>query len=174
MFGPAFLVSPVTEYRARSRPVYLPKALWYDFWSGARAAGGRSVDAAAPFDAMPLFVRAGSIVPVGPELQYTDEKPADPIALYVYTGADGAFELYEDDGVSYDYEKGAASRIPLRWDERSKTLTIGKREGAFAGMLAERRFDVVFVSASRPVGFSFDPKPDRSVTYRGEAVTVKL
>jgi alpha-D-xyloside xylohydrolase len=174
MFGPAFLVNPVTTYKARSRSVYLPKAGWYDFWTGAATAGGRRLDAAAPYETLPLFVRAGSIVPFGPELQYTDEKPSDPIALYVYTGADGVFTLYEDDGTSYGYEKGALARIPLRWDEKARTLTIGKREGSFPGLLAERTFQVVFVSRAKPVGFSFDPKPDRSVRYSGEAVTVRM
>jgi alpha-D-xyloside xylohydrolase len=173
MFGPALLVNPVTTFKARSRQVYLPRADWYDFWTGAAVAGGKTIDAPAPYDAMPAYVRAGSIVPFGPELQYTDEKPADPITLYVYTGADGAFTIYEDDGVSYGYERGAFARIPVRWDERAKTLTIGRREGSFPGMLAERTFEVVFVSKAKPVGFSFAPKADRAVTYRGEAVVVR-
>lgn len=174
MFGPAFLVSPITAYKARSRSVYLPKADWYDFWTGAMSAGGKTVDVAAPYDRIPLFVRAGSIVPFGPELQYAAEKPADPVTLYVYTGANGSFSLYEDDGMTNGYEKGQFARIPFSWDEKSKTLTIGKREGAFPGMLAERTFRVVFVSKSKPTGFSFDAEPDKTVAYRGDAVTVKL
>jgi alpha-D-xyloside xylohydrolase len=174
LFGPAFLVNPVMTYKARSRQVYLPDASWYDFWTGAMTAGGKTIEAPAPYDSMPLYVRAGSIVPFGPELQYTDEKPADPVTLYVYTGADGSFTLYEDDGTSYGYEKGEFARIPLRWDEKARTLTVGKREGTFRGMLSERTFQVVFVSKAKPVGFSFDPKPDRSVRYSGEAVTVRM
>ena len=108
-----------------------------------------------------MHVRAGSIVPVGPELQYTDEKPADPITLYVYAGADGAFTLYEDDGVSYGYEKGAFATIPIRWEDATRTLTIGKREGIFPGMLARRTFQVVLVRRDRPVPFSFNPKPEQ-------------
>lgn len=173
LFGPALLVNPVTEYRARSRPVYLPRAAWYDFWTGRRLAGGRTVEAAAPYDRIPLYVRAGSMLPEGPELQYADEKPADPITLWVYTGADGRFSLYEDDGTSYGYERGRFTRIPLRWDEASRTLTIGRREGSFAGMLQRRTFRVVFVSAARPVGFSFEPRPDRTVSYSGEEVRVR-
>ena len=173
LFGPALLVSPVTEYRARSRPVYLPRGAWYDFWTGRRLAGGRTVRADAPFERIPVFVRAGSIVPIGPELQYADEKAADPITLVVYTGADGRFSLYEDDGASYGYERGEFARIPLRWSERSRTLTIGRREGAFPGMLASRSFGVVFVSRKRPVGFGFDLRPDRTVGYAGEAVRVR-
>jgi alpha-D-xyloside xylohydrolase len=174
MFGPAFLVNPVMDYKARSRAVYLPKADWYDFWTGGMTGGGRSVTVDAPFDTMPIYVRAGSIVPVGPELQYTTEKPADPVTLYVYTGSDGAFTLYEDDGLTYGYEKGAFARIPVRWSQRAGTLTIGAREGSFPGMLSDRTFQVVFVSKQRPVGFSFDPKVDQSVRYTGQEVTVKM
>src|SRR4029077_14173213 len=164
MFGPAFLVSPVTTYKARKRSVYLPVAPgWYDFWSGAAAAGGKTIDVAAPYDALPVHIKAGSIVPTGPELMYTDEKPADPIVLWVYAGADGAFPLYEDDGVSYGYEKGASARIPIRWSDATKTLTIGKREGAFPGMQKAHTFEVVLVSKDKPVGFTFTPKADKSV-----------
>jgi len=174
LFGPAFLVSPVTTYKARSRPVYLPPAGWYDFWTGAAVAGDQTIDAPAPYDSIPLHVRAGSIVPLGPELQYTGEKPADPITLLVYAGADGAFTLYEDDGLTYAYESGAFARIPLRWRDATRTLTIGQREGAFPGMLAERSFEVLLVSRDKAVGFSFAPHADRTVRYRGETVEVRL
>jgi alpha-D-xyloside xylohydrolase len=175
MFGPAFLVSPVTAYRARSREVYLPDTPggWYDFWSGAHLAGGRSMDAPAPYDALPVHVRAGSIVPVGPALQFTSEKPADPITVFVYQGADGRFTLYEDDGVSYGYERGASSRIPMRWDEASRTLEIGSRAGGYPGMLAERTFRVVFVSAGSPVAFDASRPTDRTVHYIGDRVEVR-
>jgi alpha-D-xyloside xylohydrolase len=178
MFGPAFLVAPVTTYKARSRSVYLPRGTWYDFWSGAvadkSASSGAAVDASAPYDAIPIHVRAGSIIPLGPEPQYTTEKKSDPIMLYVYTGANGNFDLYEDDGVTYNYEKGQFSRIPIRWDDATQTLTIGKREGSFPAMLAERAFDVVLVSKTKPLEFSFNPKPDRTVTYKGDEVVVAL
>ena len=173
LFGPALLVNPVTAYRARSRAVYLPRGTWYDFWTGRRLAGGRTVQADAPYDRIPVYVRAGSILPVRPELQYTDEKPADPITLLVYTGAGGRFSLYEDDGASYGYERGEAARIPLRWDERSRTLIIGRREGSFPGMLARRSFQVVFVSPRRPVGFSVEFTPDRTVSYGGEELRIR-
>ena len=150
VFGGAFLVSPVTAYKARNRSVYLPVAAgWYDLWSGNALAGGQTIDAPAPYDAIPVHVKAGSIVPMGPELQYTDEKPADPIVLWVYTGADGAFTMYEDDGLTYAYEKSESARIPLRWNDATHTLTIGKREGSFDGMLKERTFEVVLVSEER-------------------------
>ena len=173
LFGPALLVSPVTEHAARRRAVYLPAGGWYDFWTGARSEGGREIDAAAPYDAIPVHVREGSIVPFGPELQWTGERPADPVTLYVYAGRDGAFALYDDDGLSYGYETGARARIPLRWDEARRTLTIGTREGMFPGMLAERTFEVVFVGPARPVGFSFVPRSDRTVHYTGAAVQVR-
>jgi alpha-D-xyloside xylohydrolase len=176
MFGPAFLVAPVTTYQARSRSVYLPQANagWYDFWTGTHSVGGQTLDTPAPFDSMPLFIRAGAIIPFGPEMQYTGEKPSDPITLCVYAGADGEFTLYEDDGVSYGYERGAFARIPLHWDDATKTLTIGKREGKFPGMLNQRTFNVVLVTKDKPVGFSFTPKPDKSVRYQGQAVKVKV
>ena len=175
LFGPAFLVSPVTTYKARSRAVYLPSATsWYDFWTGANVPGGQTIDVPAPYDSMPIHVKAGSIIPTGPEIAYTDEKPADPIVLWVYAGADGAFTLYEDDGVTYGYEKGACARIPIRWNEAARTLTIGKREGFYTGMQKERTFDVVLVSKAKPVGSSFAPKADKSVRYDGAAVELKL
>jgi alpha-D-xyloside xylohydrolase len=175
LFGPAFLVSPVTSYKARSRSVYLPSATsWYDFWTGANVTGGQTIDVPAPYDSMPIHVKAGSIIPTGPEIMYTDEKPADPITLWVYAGADGEFTLYEDDGLTYGYEKGASTRIPLRWNDAAQTLTIGKREGAFAGMQKERTFEVVLVSKAKPVGFSFTPKADKTIRYDGALIEIKM
>jgi alpha-D-xyloside xylohydrolase len=176
MFGPAFLVAPVTTYQARTRAVYLPQseAGWYDFWTGAQSAGGQSLDAPAPYDSMPLFIRPGAIIPLGPELQYTGEKPADPITLYVYAGADGAFTLYEDDGLTYGYEHGAFARIPVQWDDAAKTLTIGSRKGSYPGMLRQRTFNIVLVSKDKPVGFSFTPTPDQTVSYVGKSIKITL
>jgi alpha-D-xyloside xylohydrolase len=174
MFGPAFLVSPVLEYKARQRVVHLPIDVgWYDFWTGRWS---RPLDQvrAAPLDTIPVQVRAGAIIPFGPDLQYTDEKPADPITLFVYAGRDGAFTLYEDDGITNGYERGAFATIPLRWDDKSRTLTVGKREGTFPGMLGRRTFQVVLVGRDRPVPFSFTPRPDKVVTYAGEATTVRF
>ena len=136
-------------------------------------AGGRTVDATAPYDRIPVYVRAGSILPIGPELQYTDEKPSDPITFVVYTGADGRFSLYEDDGTSYGYERGQFTRIPLHWDEASRTLTIGRREGSVPGMLAHRSFRIVFVSPARPAGFTLDLQPDRTARYDGEELRIR-
>jgi len=176
MFGPAFLVAPVTTYQATSRSVYLPSTSggWYLFWTGATAAGGATVLAPAPFDAMPVYVRAGSIVPLGPDLQYTSEKPADPITLYVYAGSNGAFTLYEDQGTTNDYEKSAFTEIPLTWNDASGTLTIGARAGSFTGMLASRTFQIVRVATGKAVGYPSTATPDKSVTYTGAALDVAL
>jgi alpha-D-xyloside xylohydrolase len=175
MFGPAFLVSPVTEYKARDRQVYLPQSAgWYDFWTGAYSNGGQTITAAAPYDSIPLQIKAGSIIPLGPELQYTTEKPADPITLYVYSGADGSFSLYDDDGVSNDYEHGKFTRITLNWNDAAKTLTIGKREGSFPKMLTDRTFNVVLISKDHPVGFSFTPQSIQTIQYNGDETSVQL
>jgi alpha-D-xyloside xylohydrolase len=171
MFGPAFLVAPVTTYKARSRSVYLPQTGgWYDFWTGKSASAGTTIDAPAPYDQMPLFVEAGSIIPFGPDLQYTTEKPADPITLYVYTGADGAFTLYEDQKTTYDYEHGAFTQIPITWHQSTRTLTIGQRRGEFSGMLTQRTFNVVFISPEKPVPYQPDTKPDQAAAYHGSAI----
>jgi alpha-D-xyloside xylohydrolase len=175
MFGPAFLVAPVTTFKARSRPVYLPKAEgWYDFWSGKAVTPGTRIDAPAPYDETPVFVKAGSIVPFGPELQYTGEKALDPLTVWVYGGANGAFTLYEDQGATYDYEKGAFTNIPMKWNDAAGTLTVGRRQGSFPEMLKEREIRVVLVSKEEAVGFSFDAAAVKSAHYAGEAVDVKV
>jgi alpha-D-xyloside xylohydrolase len=167
-------VSPVTEAGATRRPVYLPGGGdWYDFWTGERVAGGRTIDAPAPYEKLPLHVRAGSIVPFGPELQWTGEKPADPLRVVVYTGRDGAFTLHEDDGETNAHETGAFSTIPLRWDEGKRTLRIGARSGTYAGMAETRTFEVVFASSSRPAGDDRPVPADRVVRYDGKAVSVE-
>jgi alpha-D-xyloside xylohydrolase len=174
LFGPAFLVAPVTSFGARSRAVYLPTGVdWYDFWTGARVHGGRTVEAPAPFDSLPVYVRAGSIVPFGPPVEYTAEKPADPVTLRVYTGANAHFSLYEDDGLSYGYERGEFARIDMHWDEARHTLTIEPRRGAFPGMASVRTFNVVVISPARPGGYADTPAP-ASVTYDGSRVDLKL
>lgn len=176
MFGPALLVNPVTTYQARGRPVYLPQHTgdWYDFWTGASVKGGQTIGAAAPYDAIPLYVKAGSIIPTGPDLQYTTEKSADPITIYVYAGADGNFTLYEDNGLDNRYENGAFSRIPLHWNDAAKTLTIGKRAGTFNGMLKTRTFNAIIVSATHPVTYNTTQAPDKTITYTGAEATLHL
>jgi len=172
MFGPAILVTPVTEAGADTRRMYLPKTTWYDFWTGRARAGGATITIAAPLDRMPLFVRAGSIIPLGPDLQYAAEKPADPIELRVYRGADGGFMIYEDENDGYNYEKGVSSTIPIEWKEDTKTLAIGERKGAFPGMLESRTFRIVFVSENHGAGIDAAVAADKTVTYTGQALTV--
>ena len=147
MFGPAFLVAPVYEYGARKRDVYFPESAgWYDFYSNEFYAAGVEKTVDAPYGRMPLYVRAGSIVPCGPEIQWTDQKQADVIYLYVYQGADASFTLYEDENVNYNYEKGAYSKIAFSYDDRMMLLSIEEREGEFPGMLEERTFNIIPVS----------------------------
>ncbi len=172
MFGPAFLVNPVTEPDASTRHLYLPQARWYDFWSGSALQGGHTVDAPAPLSALPLYIRAGSIVPLGPEMEWSTQKPEDPIELRIYRGADGSFTLYEDGNDSYDYEKGMYATIPMRWDEANQTLTIGDRSGTFSGMLENRTFRVVFVNENHGVGIAPTEQPDRIVQYSGKQIMV--
>ena len=172
LFGPGILVNPVTEPGAAKRHLYLPNAAWYDFWTNAFIKGGQSIDAPSPIDRMPLYVRAGSILPLGPDIEYAAEKSADPIELRIYRGANGAFTLYEDQNDTYNYEKGAYATIPLTWDDAAQTLTIGDRSGSFPGMLQTRTFRVVFVSESHGAGSALTEKPDKTVQYSGKRITV--
>jgi alpha-D-xyloside xylohydrolase len=172
LYGPAILVAPVTEPGATVRHLYLPKARWYDFWTGKAVDGGAAIDTAAPIERMPLFVRAGSIVPMGPDVQWASEKPADPIELRVYAGADGHFTLYEDENDTYNYEKGAFATIAFAWDDSSHTLTIGERKGHFPGVLEKRTFHVVFVGDGHGNGIDPTATADKTVEYTGQQVSV--
>jgi len=173
LFDHDILVAPVYQFKARTRAVYLPAgAEWYDFHSGQRLAGGQKVEAAAPLKHMPLYVRAGAILPVGPEIQYTSEKPGGEITLLVFTGANGSFDLYEDDGVTYGYEKGEFTRIPLRFDTASGTLTIGGRTGSFTGMPEERTFKVRWIKDGAKAPTDFDAPADATIVYKGAEVKV--
>ena len=173
MFGPALLVTPVTEPGADTRRMYLPKSTWYDFWTGRKLEGGATITTAAPLDRLPLFVRAGSILPMGPDVQYAAEKPADPIELRIYRGADGSFTLYEDENDGYNYEKGVFATIPITWQDSSQTLTIGERKGTFPGMLRSRTFHVVFVGENHGAGIDPTAKSDKTMTYSGRAISIK-
>ncbi len=182
MFGPALLINPITEYKARSRQVYLPAGTgWYDLKSGRYFEGGQTIQADAPYTDIPIFVKEGSIIPFGPDIQYTTEKPADPIHLFVYTGADGAFTLYEDENVNYNYEKGAFSMIQLTYNEATQSLIIGAYQGEFPGMLKERKFEIVWVGKDKPVGLwirqahhkDFEITPAQTVRYDGNELSVK-
>jgi alpha-D-xyloside xylohydrolase len=175
MFGPWLMVCPVTEYKARSRKVYLPaKYGWYDARTGSYFPGGTVTEADAPYDWMPLFVREGSVLPTGPQIQYSDEKNADPVTLWIYTGADGSFTLYEDEGDNQNYAEGAFALISFIWNETDRTLTIGAREGEYQGMLHERTFNIVVVSKNKPVALDFARTPDLTVTYSGDEIKLEL
>jgi|KBSSwiStaDraftv2_1062776.scaffolds.fasta_scaffold00183_43 alpha-D-xyloside xylohydrolase len=171
MYGPAFLVNPVTEQGATTRRVYFPQAKWYDFWTGSPAESGGFADVTSPLDRMPLYVRAGSIVPLGPEEEYAAQKSDASIELRVYPGADGDFILYEDEGDTYNYEKGKYSTIPIHWDDSTHTLTIGERKGSFPGMIENRTFNVVVVGPNYGGGVSPRTAPDQAVQYSGKAVS---
>jgi alpha-D-xyloside xylohydrolase len=174
LFGRELLVAPVTTFRARGRSVYLPAgADWYDFNSGAYLKGGQTIDAAAPYERMPLFVRAGSILPTGPEIMNTSEQPDGPIVLHVFTGTDGQFSLYEDDGISEAYARGKYARVPIRWDEATRTLTIGAREGAYDGMPGKRSIAVRFYTPGKATAPDFDERGAISLVYEGKPLTVK-
>lgn len=174
MFGPALLVSPVTQPKATTRSVYLPKgSSWVNFWTGEVTRGGQRIEVAAPKEVIPLFVRAGSILPLGPDVQFASEKSADPLEIRVYRGANGSFTLYEDEGDGYRFETGAASSIPVEWNETNGTLTFGERRGEFPGMLRQRTFRVVWVRPGRGGGPDLSAEADVEVRYEGAPVTVK-
>jgi alpha-D-xyloside xylohydrolase len=165
------LVNPVTEAGATSRHLYLPKAAWIDFWTGRPVSGGHWIDAPAGLDRIPLYARAGSIIPMGPDVEYTTQKPADPIELRVYSGADGDFTLYEDENDNYNYEKGSHATIPIHWNDANGKLTIGERSGYFPGMLQKRTFHIVFVRDGHGAGIGSTANPDLIVLYSGPAMT---
>jgi alpha-D-xyloside xylohydrolase len=182
MFGPAFLVNPVTERMyslpgnsdlKKTRKIYLPKpADWYDFWTGKLIKGGQTIEAAAPIEKIPLFIKAGSIVPMGPYLQYATEKAADPVEIRIYTGANAEFTLYEDENDNYNYEQGKYSTIGMSWDETLKTFTIKERKGNFPGMPENRTFKIVWVDMKNGNGI----EPSRQaviVQYTGKETKIK-
>lgn len=172
MFGPSILVNPVTDPGLSSLRLYLPQGHWYDFWTGEAMTGGRFIDAPAPLETEPLFVRAGSILPLGPIVQYADQRPDAPIVLRVYPGADANFTLYSDDGTTYAYEKGAFATIPIHWTDATHTLTIGARQGSFPGMNPQRTFKIVWVSEGHGTGVAPTRPVDKTVQYSGQEVSI--
>jgi alpha-D-xyloside xylohydrolase len=176
MFGPAFLVNPVTEpmnsVKDKTRKVYLPASTkWYDFWTGKLLSGGQTIDADASIETIPLYIRAGSIVPMGPYLQYATEKPADPLEIRIYTGADAEFLLYEDENDSYNYETGKYSTILMKWNETGKSFTIGNRKGDFPGILRNRTFRIIWVNSENGIGL--EPSTQAKVVqYSGKEMTI--
>jgi alpha-D-xyloside xylohydrolase len=171
LFGPAFLVNPVTTAGATSRSVYLPAGTWYDFWTGSTTPGGNTATVSAPLSQIPLYVKAGAIVPMGPNIQYATES-IDPLEIRVYRGQDGSFTLYEDEGDTYAYESGQHSRITFTWSESSRKLTIGARTGTYTGMPTNRTFNIVWVGANHGSGIDITATADQVVKYDGSEVVV--
>lgn len=176
MFGSALMACPVGEYQKYSREVYLPKQKgWYDFYTGAYHAGGQTIVADAPYDKIPVFIPEGAILPIGPEMQWSDEKKPELIDLYVYAGKDGSYTLYEDEGTNYNYEKGKYAVIDFKYDDARKQVTIGARKGSFDGMLQKRRFNIILVDQKKQQGVNLAKSPKgKVVKYAGQAITVKL
>lgn len=183
MFGPAFLVSPVTERMysipgttgVKTRKVYLPAGTtWYDFWTGESVKGGQTLDVPVPIDILPLYVKAGSLLPMGSYLQYATEKPADPIELRIYPGADGEFTLYEDENDTYNYEQGKFAVVTMHWNDAKRQLTIDTRKGSFPGMQEQRIFNLVVVSKGNGNGVEPAAKTTTTVKYDGKPLSVKL
>lgn len=193
MFGKAFLVTPVTRNmyvfsdkeqwkdpyedfsKTGTQDVYLPKGTkWFDFWTGEALNGGQMVTKEVPIDIIPLYVRAGSIVPFGPKVQYSTEKKWNNLEIRIYPGADGEFVLYEDENDNYNYEKGVYSTIKFTWDDANRTLNIADREGTFPGMLKSRKFNIVVVDKENGTGSVQSTKFTKSVSYGGKKKSVKL
>ncbi len=181
MFGPAFLVNPVTEPMyslsdnqkiKKVRKVYLPvSASWYDFWTGQKYSGGQTINAKASIETLPLYIKAGSIIPLGPFVQYATEKPGEALEIRIYTGADASFVLYEDENDNYNYEQGKYSTIKMTWKEAEKTLTIGDRKGDFSGIIKNRTFNIVWVDSKN--GSGIEPaKKLVIVKYSGKEIKI--
>ena len=180
----AFMVCPVTtpmyyepeskklDNPPKTRPVYLPDGTdWYDFWTGRKLSGGQTITANAPIETMPLYVRAGSIVPMGPLVQYADEKLDADWTIRIYPGADAVFTVYEDSGDGYGYEKGEFATWDLTWNDAASTLSVGQREGSFPGMVASRTLKVVVMGEM--TGELKEPSPVRTIRFTGKPIYVE-
>ena len=175
MFGPALMACPVGYYKARNRSVYFPRQCgWYDLYSGEYVEGGQRLIVDAPYEQIPVFVREGAIIPFGPEMEWSDEKPAELINLYIYAGQNGSFQLYEDEGTNYNYEKGKYATIDITYDDASKTVSFGARKGQFNGMLKNRQFNVVLITKDAPKALNLENPEGKMVDYNGKAVSVQL
>jgi alpha-D-xyloside xylohydrolase len=185
MFGPALLINPVTQpmyYEpesteltgiSKSRTVYLPDgAAWYDFWTGKHYTGGQTIIADAPLDTMPIYVRSGSILPIGPDITYADQNLNAALDLYIYPGRNGHFTLYDDEGDNYNYEAGHFATIRIAWDDANQQLTLHKREGSYAGMPTSREFRIVVGKGFTPL--SAESASVKTVLYEGEEITIQL
>jgi len=174
MFGSALLINPVTTKGAQQRSVYLPAGNnWIDLWTGKTANGGQMITAEAPIERIPIYARAGSIVPFGPRIESAAGNQ-DPIELRVYGGANADFTLYEDEGNNYGYEHGVYSTIPIRWDDKARKLTVGDRKGSFPGMLEHRTFHAVIVRQEHGTGIASSSESDATIEYQGKAISVHV
>tara|TARA_R110000868_G_scaffold21548_2_gene89236 strand:- start:7322 stop:8122 length:801 start_codon:yes stop_codon:yes gene_type:complete len=189
MFGKSILVCPVTEAmytkkeeslppanfsEIKSRKLYLPNGTkWVDFWTGETFSGGQYIDKAAPIDIIPLYVKAGSILPLGPFVQFANEKQ-DPLEIRIYPGADGTFVLYDDEKDNYNYEKGMFATIKFNWEDKTKTLTIEKREGSYPGMKKQLQFNIVLVGTNQGLGIENSNTIDKSIKYKGQKLSVTI
>lgn len=175
MFGPSVLVAPVVEGGINRMKVYLPEcpAGWIDFWNGASYKGGQMVDVDVDLEKIPLFVKAGSILPLGPTKQSTFEDTEEPWEIRIYPGANGTYSVYEDEGNNYNYEKGQFCTFDLNWNNTDRTLTISDRKGKFTGMKKKITFNVIMVSPQSGTGV-YQSTPDRTVTYSGKSMVVSL
>jgi alpha-D-xyloside xylohydrolase len=184
MFGPAFMVCPVTDQLytganaiagAKTRKVYLPTSTtWYNFWTGENIQGGQTINADAPIDILPLYVKAGSIIPMGPVVEYATQKTNALTELRIYPGADGQFKVYEDENDNYNYEKGHSATFTITWSNKAKLLTISDTKGQFKGMAKQRSFKVIIVKPAHGVACQLTTGADKLVTYNGKAITVKF
>jgi alpha-D-xyloside xylohydrolase len=174
MFGPALLINPVHTANATSRNLYLPAGTWYNFWTGTSATyatGTTLTNVSAPSTIIPIYARAGAILPMGPKIRYAAQKQADTIELRVYTGANGSFTLYEDEGDNYNYETGAYATIPITYNDAAKQVTIGARNGSFTGMLKTRIFNIVYVTGGHGIADTITQNPDCVIQYSGTQVS---
>jgi len=194
LFGKSVLVNPITNpmyvkpsvtgkdtiqvedfSTIKLKETYLPAGTdWFDFWTGEKLPGGNKTSKQTPIDIIPLYVKAGSIIPIGPSVQYAEEKKWDNLEIRIYPGANGKFVLYEDENDNYNYEKGIHSTITFNWDDKKKTLTIDDRNGSFPGMLENRKFNIVIVSANKGAGENIVAQPDKEITYLGKKLTLKF
>jgi alpha-D-xyloside xylohydrolase len=175
MVGPSLLVNPVSEYKAKERQVYLPSTTnWYDLYTGEFLAGGKTISAKAPLTTIPVYVKEGSILPAGQDMQYTNEKPDSIIYLYVYAGKDASFDLYSDEGINYNYEDGSYTIVPITYFESTGKLKIGARKGGYSGMLKKQNFKIILIQKGKPVSFGNSKGDIKTIEYTGEAVELKI
>ena len=175
MLGPALMACPVGFYKARNRSVYFPRQCgWYNFYTGEHIDGGQTLVVDAPYERIPVFVREGAIIPFGPAMQWSDEKPAELINLYIYAGQNGTFQLYEDEGTNYNYERGKYATIDISYDDLARTVSFSQRKGQFQGMLKNRRFNIVLMTKDAPKALDLEAPVGKIVEYNGKAVSVNL